>query len=291
MGCTTLPLVFVGLLVCALLPVEAWGPLSHYYFAKQAFPQANQAALKLGCDMPDGFYFANWAQYPNCSVSVDDMHNGVMPGYLVRFAQSAAGQRFKRDGFEPLDLALAFGSHVYADVVGFHGPKGGYLGPSVPNYATTWVLMTAIDALVSHRVEFASDSKLWSPIAAEFVAAGTQFAHAANSKYNAYNASAVQACNQNWGIAGLGLIQAAKLQAETVYYQKALIMYDQFNATKFEQTEHNFNLNNECAVLTIQFWANLLLKDPSVTPEAAFSQSYAFAQDLYKKGACTPVPV
>jgi hypothetical protein len=35
--------------------------------------------------------------------------------------------RFKRDGFDPLSMALAFGSHVYADVVGFHTPYGGYL--------------------------------------------------------------------------------------------------------------------------------------------------------------------
>jgi hypothetical protein len=37
-----------------------------------------------------------------------------------------------------------------------------YLGPTVPNYATTWPLMTAIDALVSHRISFDPDSKVHS---------------------------------------------------------------------------------------------------------------------------------
>jgi hypothetical protein len=40
-----------------------------------------------------------------------------------------------------------------------------YLGPTVPNYATTWPLMTAIDALVSLRIPFELDSQVrWDPI-------------------------------------------------------------------------------------------------------------------------------
>jgi hypothetical protein len=130
--------------------------------------------VKQGCDLPDGFYFANWSQFPDCSVPVDAMHNGVFPGYLVQFALTSEAAkcvarrppkkeefeshqrsnahrthtahtrthtRFKRDGFDPLSMALAFGSHVYADVVGFHTPYGGYCNP--PLFPPPWPRRTA----------------------------------------------------------------------------------------------------------------------------------------------------
>lgn len=287
---TGLALALVLALLALASVAEAWGPLSHYYFAVQAFPTADPFSVKQGCDLPDGFYFANWSQFPDCSVPVDAMHNGVFPGYLVQFALTPEAAKFKRGGFDPLSMALAFGSHVYADVVGFHTPFGGYLGPTVPNYATTWPLMTAIDAHVSHFVSFDPDSTMSSEVAAEFVAAGTEYAHRANAKYGVYNATAIKKCSDNWGTAGLGLIKVAKLQAASSYYQQALIAYDQFNATTFQQTAHHFSLANDCAVALIQHWAQLVWVD-ELQPETAFAQSYAFSKSLFAKGACTPYPV
>ena len=74
------------------------------------------------------------------------------------------------------------------------------------------------------------------------------------------------------------------------YYQQALIAYDQFNATTFQQTAHHFSLANDCAVAVIQHWAQLVWVD-ELQPEAAFAQSYAFSKSLFAKGACTPYPV
>jgi hypothetical protein len=36
--------------------------------------------------MPDGFYFANFAQFPVCTVPLEVMHNGVTAGYFVHYA-------------------------------------------------------------------------------------------------------------------------------------------------------------------------------------------------------------
>ena len=59
----------------------------------------------------------------------------------------------------------------------------------------------------------APSRKMSSEVAAEFVAAGTEYAHRANAKYGVYNATAIKKCSDNWGTAGLGLIKVAKLQA------------------------------------------------------------------------------
>lgn len=53
--------------------------------------------------------------------------------------------RYATRSFDPLSFALGFGSHMVADIVGFHS-NGGYLGSTVPSYVTEFQFMSAIDS-------------------------------------------------------------------------------------------------------------------------------------------------
>jgi hypothetical protein len=59
--------------------------------------------------------------------------------------------------FDPLSFALGFGGHMIADYVGFHA-QGGILGSTVPNYLTSFPIMTSLDAMALEVAQNSSAS-------------------------------------------------------------------------------------------------------------------------------------
>lgn len=281
---TVVVLVVVGLVTRG---VEGWGPVSHYYFARQAYANNNllDLSIKQGCDFPDGTYFANWSEFPNCELPVDDFHNGVTAGYFYQFAVSPAGQKFKTATFDPVSLALGYGSHMIADIVGFYVGKG-YLG-TVPSYVTFFPFMTAIDALVSTLTTFPANEPWGSLETSAFIAAATSYYNSVNPSFPVFNTTQVANCAMPWASTDDELVQLANLQVSTGYYQAALVFYDQFNATTFEEATNHFKLSNGCAVDAIQFWASQL-QQTGATPQSAYSNTIAHITSNFNAGNCYP---
>jgi len=276
------------LTMALVLAVRGWGPLSHYYFARQAFSGSTlnlqDSSIKQGCDFPDGTYFANWSEFPNCILPVDDFHNGITAGYFYQFAVSAAGQRFKSTTFDPLSMALGYGSHMIADIVGFF-PGKGYLG-TVPSYVTFFPFMTAIDALVSTLDTFPPGEEWGSMEASAFLSAATQYYNSIEPTFPQFNTTAVANCALPWAETDNQLVSLANLQASTGYFKSALVFYDLFNATTFDEASAHFMLSNNCAWNAIQYWTNQLTTGAS--PEQAYKNTVAEITGYYSNGSCYP---
>jgi hypothetical protein len=281
--------VLVVIVVTYVGGAKGWGPLSHYFFARQAYEKQgyDDASIKLGCDMPDSFYFANWAQFPNCQVPINDYHNPITAGYFVKFALSDAAKRLQMKtqlALDPLSLSLGYGSHMIADRVGFYSPKGGYLGPTVPSYVTAFPFMTAVDALISTLSTF-PDSPWASEDAAVFIAEATKYYNSKNSKFPLYNSTQIGNCILPWGRTATTVVELAKIQAKTQYYQQALVFFDQFNATTFDEALSHWKIANECCVDAIRFWRNQILG--ATTPEDAWKFTNTHITTKFEKGQCT----
>eukprot|EP01122_Echinamoeba_exundans_P014061 TRINITY_DN6293_c0_g1_i1.p1 TRINITY_DN6293_c0_g1~~TRINITY_DN6293_c0_g1_i1.p1 ORF type:complete len:288 (-),score=53.59 TRINITY_DN6293_c0_g1_i1:110-973(-) len=268
---------------------EAWGPISHLYFASSAFPSSDgtlsPSKFSQACDMPDSFYFVNWSEYPNCSIPVDDMHNPITAGYIVQFALTNEGQQFRSATFDPLSFALGYGSHMASDVVGFHA-NGGYLGSSVPSYVTEFQFMSAIDSYFLTKFSF-SGAQWATDEASNFMAAASVYINKQNPSFAVFNVDQVNACVMPWKGTIESLVKMSTMQAQSGYYKNALVFFDQFNATTWEQAESHLNLSLGCAVPTIQFWASQLL-DSKATPQQATQNTIAYVNNLFKVGKCTP---
>jgi len=283
-------LIFVALVVLLHLfsSAEAWGPLSHYYFARSAFGGSGylDASLKQSCDVPDGIYFSNFAQYPSCNIPVADFHYGVTAGHIVKFALSEAGGKFKTATFDPLAFGLGYGSHMIADLVGFYA--GGYLGSTVQSYVTFFPFMTAIDSFVSFRDVFPPNTPWTSQETITFFSAATQYLNnVTKGKILVYNITEVENCLLPWAETDDGLIELALLQASSGYVQKALVQFDRYNATSYEEAATNFENSYKCVISAIQFWGQAIIQN-EVTPDSVYSQTVSFIASQYQQGKCVP---
>jgi len=283
--CMLLCLCWIGVDI-----VVGWGPVSHYYFARQAFPSSPvDSSLKQSCDVPDGVYFSSWSENTVCDLPVGDFHNGITAGYFVKYASTSDGQRFKSNTFDPMTFSLGYGSHMIADKVGFYTQgKGGYLGPTVQSYVTFFPFMTNIDALVTTRDSFPPNTNWTSNEAIEYLSAATQYYHTvSNGQFGFYNVTAVANCLNPWAITAEDLHQMAQLQVSTGYYKTALQVYDRYQASTFEEAERNFESALECVVVSIRHWA-ALASVGDTTPEDAYTQTLAFIKSLFDAGKCIP---
>jgi len=245
------------------------------------------SSVKQSCDFPDGTYFANFSQFPNCQLQVAKFHNGITAGYFYQFAISAAGQSFKSATFDPKSFALGYGSHMISDQVGFY-PVKGYLG-TVPNYVTFFPFMTAIDALVSTLGTFPPGEEWGSLESSGFLAAATKYYNNINPSFEPFNTSFVADCALPWAQTDAQLVELANLQASTGYYQPALVFYDKFNATSFEQAVDHFKLANGCAVQAVQFWGNQMQNN--IDPTLAYSNTLSEIAGYFNANHCYPVVV
>jgi hypothetical protein len=220
---------------------------------------------------------------------VNDFHNGVTAGYFVKFAQSAEGQKYKTATFDPVSYSLGYGSHMMADKVGFYTQgKGGFLGPTVPNYVTFFPFMTAIDALVITRDSFPASVNWTSDEAIQYLSAATKYYNSvSNGKFAFYNTSDVTDCLIPWADTDEQLLQLAELQMSTGYYKAALLTYDKYGATTFEQVVQHFELSLGCVVSAIQYWATAALG--ATTPEDAYTQTLTHITNMYNAGKCAPL--
>eukprot|EP01116_Phalansterium_solitarium_P008115 TRINITY_DN2142_c0_g2_i1.p1 TRINITY_DN2142_c0_g2~~TRINITY_DN2142_c0_g2_i1.p1 ORF type:complete len:288 (-),score=56.51 TRINITY_DN2142_c0_g2_i1:155-1018(-) len=274
----------VAMLFCMVSGSGAWGPLSHYLFAWQAYNNSDwyhEASVKQGCDMPDAFLFSNFGEFPLCSIPAGWLHNPVTAGYFVKFAQT---QNAATSTFSPLAFALAYGSHTISDIVGFF-PSAGYLGASVQSWVTTFPFMTAIDALASSQVQ--PPASPWATAdSSAFVVAAGKFIRGTISDFPAYATGDVDNCTMPWQVTQQRLTEIAALELKTGFYQSAMVLFDQFNATTFDQALASFRASNGCAIKAVQYWTASIL-DSDVTPEAAFNQTVTFVEQLFERGACT----
>eukprot|EP01116_Phalansterium_solitarium_P000624 TRINITY_DN10451_c0_g1_i1.p2 TRINITY_DN10451_c0_g1~~TRINITY_DN10451_c0_g1_i1.p2 ORF type:complete len:286 (-),score=92.51 TRINITY_DN10451_c0_g1_i1:2118-2975(-) len=261
----------------------AWGPLSHYLFARQSFKDTkwfHDASIKQGCDMPDSFYFSNFGEFPTCTIPILSMHNPVTAGYFVKFALT----QNPTSTFNPLSFALGYGSHMIADLVGFF-PTGGYLGPTVQSYVTAFPFMTAADALAS-TLDTLSDSAWATADSSNFVTAAGAFYRSTNPSFPTYSVGDVDNCTMPWQVTQFELTRLSALEVKTTFYQSALVLFDQFNATTFAETLASFMRSDDCIVKSVQYWTTSVL-DANTTPEAAFAQTRTFVINLFASGSCT----
>jgi len=283
--------------VVLIARADSWGPLSHYYFAMQSLSQYDNASFKQGCDMPDSFYFANFTPTPTCSVPLQAMHNPITAGYFVQYAQQESRRLNHRSegDVDPLSLALGFGSHMIADLVGFH-QNGGYLGSTVQGWVTFFPFMSAVDAFLYATDSF-SQSELdlpWaSDAAADFVSAASEYYRTHfKSDFPVVTREAVLDCIMPWQETQDQLVNIAqKIQGPTnpQYYRSALVFWDQFNATSFGQASSHFQLSDSCIISAVTFWTDQILNNnPQLTPEAVFSRTVDFVNRLFAQGKCTP---
>eukprot|EP01102_Stenamoeba_stenopodia_P009832 TRINITY_DN2914_c0_g1_i1.p1 TRINITY_DN2914_c0_g1~~TRINITY_DN2914_c0_g1_i1.p1 ORF type:complete len:288 (-),score=54.04 TRINITY_DN2914_c0_g1_i1:154-1017(-) len=279
--------LLITLLLCPL--IAAWGPLSHYHFARESLLSLgyDDASLKQGCDMPDSFYFVNFAEgvLPPCTINIDAMHSPITAGYFVQYALAGKFKSSFNSSFDPLSFALGFGSHMIADFVGFH-PDGGYLGTTVPSWITEFPFMTTIDALVLSYGPLPNFD--WtSPDALAFVLEAGQYYRSLNSEFPTYNLTELEICVLPWQDVQNQLGQQATLQFNTAYYQSALVLFDLFNATSFEETSNHFTMNDNCAMQAIQYWQNQIVVSNN-TPEDSFSNTVSYVASLFANGDCAP---
>jgi len=287
-------LALVLVLLGVFKEVNAWGPVSHLFFASQALPEFDLDSVKQGCDMPDSFYFSNFAQYPNCSIDISFMHNPTTAGYFVKFALNTSNTYSSYSSssdslLDPLSLALGFGSHMISDYVGFHS-SASYLGIPVTSYLLTFPFMSAIDALAITLSEtpLITPSPWESLQAAQFISDASAYYHGISSSFPAFTVQQVYSCIGPWNATATSLAALAELQIKpSQYYQSAVVHFDQFGATSFSEAQKHFLLSNDCAVKAVKYWANLIIQT-SVSPQSAVTSTFSYVDSLFAAGSCSP---
>eukprot|EP01112_Ceratiomyxa_fruticulosa_P001024 TRINITY_DN109_c0_g2_i1.p1 TRINITY_DN109_c0_g2~~TRINITY_DN109_c0_g2_i1.p1 ORF type:complete len:281 (+),score=49.13 TRINITY_DN109_c0_g2_i1:75-845(+) len=249
----------------------------------------DEASIKLGCDQPDSYYFVNFSENPPCNINIDLMHNVITAGYFVQYALSiGAKQRFEGSSFDPLSFALGYGSHMVADYVGFHS-TGAYLGSTVPSYITEFPFMSAIDAQAIYMTgdRLLTEYPWTSDVAAEFVQSASQYYNGvSNGTYPVLNLTEIENCILPWNDTAFTLSAMSTLQVTTGYFKEALIFFDMFGATTYEEAALHWGLANNCAVLAIQTWAENIVVG-GLTPQNAAQQTFNFVDQLFENGKCS----
>jgi hypothetical protein len=119
------------------------------------------------------------------------------------------------------------------------------------------------------------------------MAAASMYINKQNPSFPVFSADQVNACVLPWKGTIQTLVKIATVQAQTEYYKSALVMFDQFNATSWDQAQSHLQLSLGCAVPAIQFWASQLL-DSKATPQQATQNTLAYVNNLFQTGKCTP---
>jgi hypothetical protein len=284
------------LLACLSPCCWAWGPVSHYFFAQQSLQaEYYDYSFKQGCDMPDSFYFTTFSEFNNCTIDDMYLHNPVTAGYFVLYARTLP--RGNSTTFDPLSFALGFGGHMIADYVGFHS-QGGILGSTVPNYITSFPIMTSLDAMALEVAQNSSLSSTSPPLngsspwatqeAAVFlVQAANWYRSTYDPSFIQFSVSDVLSCIQPWQATQQSLTQLAQFQLQTGYSRLAMQRSDPFQPANFSQASLDYGLSLRCVLWAIQFWNNAMAAVGAV-PATAFNLTAAYVDSAWQKGLCTP---
>jgi len=270
----------VFLLFCVLPFVTAWGPVSHLYFGetlRQYF--LIPYGYKQTVDAPDSFYFPNFAQFPTCTVPIDQYHNLVTAGYFFQYA------RTNQLGLYGMSLAAGYGTHMIADYVGFH-KDGGILGSTVPSWVSEFPYMTALDGLVLRLYPNLNVSSPWETDATvQFLVDATNYYHTIDPTIPVWTEEEIGQCLLPWGTTIDTMTILAQLQADSTYLEQALLYFDSQYSTTYQEVVDHFNANTECIVEAISQWYTALL-DSNASPEAAQQLVFTYVDNAYTNGRC-----
>ena len=73
------------------------------------------------------FYFVEFGEFPNCSISDTYLHDLVTAGYFARYARTLSTSPSPFGKLDAVSFAAGYASHMIADMIGFH-TSGGILG-------------------------------------------------------------------------------------------------------------------------------------------------------------------
>jgi len=289
------------LLLCSPV-VLGWGPISHFYFSclaleknpRECILDPTNHPLLMGSATPDAFGFtAPSFQYD--SVCPDEteglqLHNLGFAGFMVNKLLTESNNTID---ILVLNTLLGFGSHMVADLVGFHA-LGGYLSTSLDtkygkiNWLTMQPKMQVIDAYILHSLQLSVNNMPRVPISnstSAFVAQSTlQYQQDGRPQFPVFNSTVISNCTTSWAsmINRLYNYYFNAITAQT--YTTQMVYFDQQNAQTFAQTETFFLRNAGCAGMAISHWWRLIQQ--KIPPDDAFAATVQFVNDLYQGNQC-----
>jgi uncharacterized membrane protein len=119
------------------------------------------------------------------------------------------------------------------------------------------------------------------------MAAASIYINKQTPSFPVFSVDQVNACVMPWKDTIESLVKMSAMQVQSGYYKTALVYFDQFNATSWDQAQSHLKLSLGCAVPAIQFWASQLL-DSKAAPPQATQNTIAYVTNLFQTGKCTP---
>jgi hypothetical protein len=289
--------------------VNAWGPITHYYYtcAASDIPLDkcfDHMDLLSGTEMPDAFGFGSFLEpmsgpLPGQGWEYLDLHSPLLAGYLYKNAAN-----YTTATFNATEFAIGFGMHVTADAAGFF--DHGYLGygwgkrytpllNGTANWLNLWPFMSAVDAHVYK--EFFERTKRHVPRSgvpstsnetARFVSETVQMAIANGSVFPTITAPTVSTVAAMWQ----SLLTDEAIKAEVTppeVFTWQMVYNDRYDAKNFTEAAKHYDMVRGCAVQAARTWHEAI-RQPSVTPMAAVEATIQYVEAAYAKGVCVPTP-
>jgi hypothetical protein len=215
------------------------------------------------------------------------LHDLAFAGFLV--------QTIKQTNVSALlDTLIGYGSHMVADLVGFH-PSSGYLSSGYTtkygplNWAIMQPRMQSIDCYLFNKLQLKVDllpNNTLNSDAVQFIADGTSSYAQSNPGFPSYNQSVITDCTGSWISIVKRLYSYYKGANPPASYEASMIYFDESNSKSFEETVLYFEKNAICAANAISFWWKEI-QTAGVSYVEAATQTAKFIDDSYNSGLCT----